>query len=221
MEASGKVYFYPVWLRIWHGFNALGIITLIITGISMQSGAKSSVVGFNTVVSLHNLAGIVVTLSYFIFFVGNLITNNKKFYYLKFKGFFKRPLRQAYYYTWGMFRGMKPPYPLSEKRKFNPLQKYFYILVMYFAVPFVIVSGIALLLPEIIVESIYNLSGVYLTALFHSIMGFFISVFLVIHLYVASIGKSPLKNYKSIITGWHEVAGEADKTSQEESKTNL
>lgn len=204
MTASDKIYFYPIWLRIWHGLNAVGIIILIITGISMQS-IESSFIKFNTTVSLHNIAGGVVTISYFIFFIGNLVTSNSKFYIVKPKGFFKRPLKQAYYYIWGMFHGMKAPYPLSEKRKFNPLQKYFYIIVMYFAVPLVIVSGIALLFPEIIIENIYHYSGIYITAIFHSALGFFISIFLIIHIYVASIGKSPLDNFKSIITGWHHV----------------
>lgn len=204
MSESKNIYFYPVWLRIWHGLNALGIITLIITGISLQS-IESSFIGFNIAVTLHNIAGIVVTLSYFIFFVGNLITTNSKYYIVKPKGFIKRPAKQAYYYIWGMFHEMKAPYPLSEKRKFNPLQKYFYIIIMYLAVPFVIVSGIALLFPEIIIETVYNFSGVFLTVIFHSALGFFISIFLIIHLYVSTIGKSPLGNFKSIINGWHHV----------------
>ena len=100
---------------------------------------------------------------------------------------------------------MKPPYPISEKRKFNPLQKYAYVMVMYMAVPVVIVSGIALLFPEIILDKVYAFSGVFVTAVVHSAMGFFISIFLMIHLYIASIGKSPLENFKSIITGWHQI----------------
>jgi thiosulfate reductase cytochrome b subunit len=114
-------------------------------------------------------------------------------------------MKQAYYYAWGMFHGMTAPYPLSEKRKFNPLQKYFYIIVMYLAVPLVIITGFALLFPEIIIEKVYTLSGVFVTAVLHSACGFFISLFLIIHLYVASIGKSPLENFKSIMTGWHHV----------------
>ena len=206
MGTTEKLYFYPVWLRIWHGINALGILTLIFTGISMQSGAPvSEAVGFNLLVNLHNIAGIVVTLSYFLFFIGNLVTSNGKFYLVKPKGFLKRPLKQAQYYVWGMFHGMKPPYPLSEKRKFNPLQKYAYIIVMYLAVPLVIVSGFALLFPEIIIDQIYAYSGIFVTAVLHSAMGFFISIFLIIHLYVASIGKSPLQNFKSIVSGWHSI----------------
>jgi thiosulfate reductase cytochrome b subunit len=206
MSMPEKLYFYPVWLRIWHGFNALGILTLIITGISMQSSVESSYfLGFNMIVNLHNIAGILVTLNYFIFFIGNLFTPNGKYYIVKPNGFLKRPLKQAYYYAWGMFHGMKAPFPLSEKKKFNPLQKYSYVIVMYLAVPTVIITGITLMFPEIIIDKVYNFSGVFITAILHSVMGFFISIFLIVHLYIASIGKSPLENFKSIITGWHHI----------------
>lgn len=206
MSSTEKLYFYPLWLRIWHGFNALGILTLIGTGLSMQSSVESGqIVGFNTIVNLHNVAGIIVALSYIGFFIGNLTTSNGKFYLIKAEGFFKKPIKQAKFYIWGMFHGEKYPYPLSAKRKFNPLQKYAYVMVMYFAVPLVIISGFALLFPEIIIDKIYTFSGVFVTAVMHSVMGFFISLFLVIHLYVASIGKSPLENFKSIISGWHHV----------------
>jgi thiosulfate reductase cytochrome b subunit len=204
MAESRKIYFYPVWLRIWHGINALGIVILVITGISLQS-TEWSFIGFNSAISLHNIAGAAVTLSYFIFFMGNLFTTNGKFYIVKPKGFIKRPMKQAYYYIWGMFHNMKAPYPLSEKRKFNPLQKYSYIIVMYILVPLVIISGIALLYPEIIIENIYHYSGIFITAIFHSALGFFISIFLVVHIYICTIGKSPVDNFKSIINGWHHV----------------
>lgn len=203
--ATEKIYFYPVWLRIWHGLNALGIIALILTGISMQSSGDLFFINFKLIVNLHNIAGILVTLCYFVFFFGNLFTGNGKYYLVKPSGFLKRPIKQAYYYAWGMFHGMKSPYPLSEKRKFNPLQKYSYILVMYLAIPFVIISGIALLFPEIIIDKFYSFSGIFVTAIFHSAMGFFISIFLIVHLYIASIGKSPLENFKSIVNGWYSI----------------
>lgn len=203
--ATEKIYFYPLWLRIWHGFNALGIITLIISGILMQSSSQSLGIDFNTLINVHNIAGVIVTMSYLGFFIGNIASGNGKYYLIKLKGFFSRPMKQAYYYAWGMFHGMKSPYPLSEKRKFNPLQKYIYVFVMYLVLPGVIITGFALLFPEIIVEEMYGISGVFLTAVLHSALGFFISIFLIIHLYVASIGKSPLDNFKGIITGWHHI----------------
>lgn len=205
MSSNEKIYFYPLWLRIWHGFNAVGILTLIITGLSMQSSIDTPLIGFNLAVQLHNIAGIVVFVSYFFFFSGNIKTKNGKYYWIKFKGFFSNPVKQAYYYAWGMFHGEEHPFPLSEKRKFNPLQKYTYVLVMYMAVPVVIVTGLALLFPEFIIVEVYGFNGVLLTAVLHSAMGFFISIFLIIHLYIASIGKSPLENFKSIISGWHHI----------------
>ncbi len=205
MNSTNKIYFYPIWLRIWHGINALGIIILIITGISMQSGFDSNIVSFSANVNIHNYTGVIITLNYLLFLFGNLFTDNSKFYIVKPKNFLRRPMKQAYYYAWGMFHGMKAPYPLSEKRKFNPLQKYFYLLVMYIAVPLVVISGIGLMFPEIIFDKVYNISGVLITAVTHSAMGFFISIFLIIHLYVASIGKSPLDNFRSIINGWHHI----------------
>lgn len=202
---KNKLYFYPLWLRIWHGINALGIIILIITGITMNSGLENSPINFHLNIKLHNYTGAIVALNYLLYFIGNLVTDNKKFYIVKPKNFIKRPMKQAYYYAWGMFHGMKAPYPLSEKRKFNPLQKYSYIMVMYIAVPLVIITGIGLMFPELIFNKIYNISGVLITAVIHSAMGFFISFFLIVHLYIASIGKSPLDNFKGIINGWHHV----------------
>ncbi len=200
-----KIYFYPVWLRIWHGFNALGILLLIITGISLHWSGDSPLISFKTSVLLHNISGIVVSVSYLLFFFGNLFTSNGFQYQVKAKGLAKRLMKQMRYYAYGMFRHEEPPFPLSEKRKFNPLQKYSYILVMYICLPILILSGLALMFPEVIIEKVYNFSGIFLTALLHSILGFMVSLFLIIHLYVASIGKNPLKNYRSIITGWHEM----------------
>jgi thiosulfate reductase cytochrome b subunit len=200
-----KLYFYPFWLRIWHAINALGIILLIITGISLQWGIESSFIPFNVAIKIHNISGIILSVNYLLFFAGNIFTKNIRFYLIKPKGFGKRLLKQAQYYTYGMFSGTKSPFPLSEKRKFNPLQKLAYVVVMYLFVPFLIISGIALLFPEIIIEEIYSLSGVLITAVLHSAAGFLVSVFLIVHLYVASIGKSPIENFKSIITGWHNI----------------
>jgi len=205
MNSEHKIYFYPVWLRIWHGINALGILILIITGITMNSGSENALISFNLNITLHNYAGFIVSINYLIFFMGNIVTDNGKFYIIKPKNFLKRPIKQAQYYAWGMFHGEKAPYPLSEKRKFNPLQKYSYIVAMYIAVPLIIFSGIGLMFPELIFDKIYNVSGVLVTAVIHSAMGFFISFFLIVHVYVSSIGKDPVENFKSIINGWHHI----------------
>lgn len=203
---NNKIYLYPLWLRIWHGVNALGIILLILTGIRLQYSELSMLpMDFGLAVQMHNIVGVIVTLSYFVFFIGNLVTPNKKYYKIKPKGLVKRLTKQMNYYISGLFKGEESPFPISEKRKFNPLQKYAYIFVMYCFVPLAIVTGVALLFPELIIEQVYSVSGIFLTAVLHGSVGFLISIFLIIHLYVASIGKNPLDNFRSIINGYHDV----------------
>lgn len=204
MTTQEKIYLYPLWVRIWHGINALGIITLIVTGISMQYSTASFVlIDFKTAINLHNIAGITVSAFYLMFFVGNIVTPNGFFYRFKLKGTTRRIVKQAKFYLYCLFKIEVAPFPVNGKRKFNPLQKYSYIGIMYFVLPFVIVSGIALLYPELIIEDVYNVSGIMLTAVLHGIAGFLIFIFLLVHIYVSTIGESPTKNFKSILTGWH------------------
>ena len=206
MTSENRIYFYPLWLRIWHGINALGILILIFTGINMQySNPGFKLMNFDLAVKLHNIAGILVTLNYLVFIIGNMVTSNQKFYRLKSKGLYKRLRLQAEYYISGLFKGQQPPFPLSEKRKFNPLQKVSYLMVMYFLVPILMITGMGLLFPETIIENVYNVSGIFLTAVLHASLGFLVSIFLIVHLYVASIGKHPLNNFISIINGYHDI----------------
>lgn len=199
-----KLYLYPVWLRIWHAINALGIIILIITGLSMQYGnVEFPLLGFKTAVSLHNICGVLVAINYLLFLVGNALSGNFVQYLMKFRGVGKRLWVQLLYYVSGYFKGESRPYPISKENKFNPLQRVSYLVAMYMLVPIIILTGIGLLYPNLILERFFAIGGVQFTAVLHSVIGFFISLFLVIHLYVASIGKNPLRNFRSIINGYH------------------
>lgn len=200
------LYLYPVCLRIWHGINALCIILLIITGISMQYGNLDyPLLPFKASVVVHNVSGIVVSIGYIFFVIFNHFSNNAQQYVPNYKGFIDRLILQAKYYLGGYFKGEAKPFPISMENKFNPLQRMSYITVMYIFVPLVVISGIALLYPEIIFNRVFNFGGVMLTALLHATMGFFISLFLIIHLYVASIGKHPLRNFKAMVDGYHRA----------------
>ena len=205
-------YHYPLIIRIWHILNALLILTLIATGISMYYvDPDRTLIEFSWAVKIHNIAGITLSFSYFIFFIGNITTGNVKYYRMPFKGVGKRLVKQAQYYAFGMFKGEKKPYPITEERKFNPLQKLFYVIIMYIGVPLVIISGWGLLFPESIIRAMFGVSGVVITVLVHVAMGFFISLFLVIHIYVSTIGHTRSANFLSIINGygWIEETDEA------------
>lgn len=179
-------------------------LVLIITGLSMQySSPDYPMIRFDIAVSFHNIAGIIVTIGYLFFIIVNRFSVNRKYYRFKRKGFIKRLLKQFEYYTIGVYKHVDCPYPVSKKRKFNPLQKLSYLVVIYIFMPIIIITGFALLYPEVNLQEFAGFSGIHLTDLLHIVIGFALSVFMVVHIYFCTIGKTPLANFKSMINGWH------------------
>jgi thiosulfate reductase cytochrome b subunit len=200
------MYLYPKWVRLWHWMNALLFIVLIITGISMQYTGRHNpyyMVGFAKAVKWHNFAAVLLTANYVFYILGNAITGNGKYYKIKKENFLTDLIKQGMYYAFGMFKGETHPYPVTMERKFNPLQKITYVLAMYVGVPLLIISGIALLFPEIIIDRVFGVSGVVLTDILHITMGFLLSVFMIIHIYTCTLGKKPFSLFFSMITGYH------------------
>lgn len=200
-----QLYLFPVWVRIWHGINALSILIMIISGLSMQySSVEHTFIRFDIAVKLHNIFGILTVINYLFFFVANILSGNIIHYHQELKGMMERLMKQTMFYVVGYFKKEKKPFTLNEKQKFNPLQHIAYATTMYLFVPMVCLTGMALMFPEMIVNVIFKWSGIQVTAFVHVFFGTLIFVFLIVHLYVASIGRNPLKNYKSIITGYHD-----------------
>ncbi len=200
------MYLYPKWIRIWHVFNALLFIVLIVTGLSMQYTGKdnpSYVVGFAKAVKWHNFAAILLVINYIAFVAGNRFTKNGHYYKIDKKTFLSDLMKQFRYYSFGMFRGEKHPFPVTEERKFNPLQKFSYILAMYVALPLLIISGIGLLFPEITINRFLGVSGLIYTDILHITMGFFLSIFMLIHIYTCTLGAKPTSLFWGMITGYH------------------
>ena len=199
-------YHYPVYIRLWHLLNALFFLALIMTGLSMQySNPDSPFISFPLSVKLHNISGIGLTANYLIFFIGNIISGNGKHYREPLKNLDKKYYLQVKYYISGFFKREKPPYPVTEKNKFNPSQAISYAVAMYIGVPLLLITGWGLLFPETILSRVFGVSGLVLTDLLHVITGFLMSVFMFVHIYICTIGKNPFGNFRAIITGWSEA----------------
>ncbi len=201
-----KIYLYPIWLRVWHWLNAITFLTLIITGLDLQyADPDIQFIPFETAVTWHNAAGILLIILFIIFIIGNIVTRNSKFYRIKRKKFLKKMKKQFRYYVYGVFKKEETPYPVTKKRKFNPLQLVSYVGAMYILIPLVIISGIALLFPQMIVTDVFGWSGIHLTDLLHIISGFALSIFMVIHIYFCTFGHTATSNFKGMIDGHHHV----------------
>ncbi len=201
------MYLYPIWVRLWHTANAVLIIILIVTGLSMQYTDKTDymlVVGFARAVKWHNIAASFLTVNYIFFVAGNILSGNGKYYRISKNNFLADLGMQLKYYSLGMFKGEKHPFPVTLDRKFNPLQKLTYVLAMYLAFPLLIISGLGLLFPETVINRFFGISGMILTDILHITMGFFLSVFMIIHIYTCTLGARPTSLFKSMLSGYHE-----------------
>jgi len=203
--ATSKIYLYPVWIRIWHVINALMFILLILTGISLHySGSGFNLIGFEASVGIHNVCALILTFNYGVYVIGNIVTKNGKYYRKWRKNLVPKLWKQFVFYAVGIFRNEPHPFPITKKQKFNPLQKVAYVFAMYFGMPLLIISGIALMVPDLIGYKVFNVSGLIFYDVLHIIVGFVLSVFLLIHLYTCTLGDKPGTLFKSMVNGYHE-----------------
>lgn len=206
-----KIYLYPVWLRLWHVINALLFILLILSGISLHfSEDNELLVSFQIAVLTHNISGIVLTLNYLFFFIMNIISGNYKYYIPKFKNLLKKLLIQAKYYLVGIFDGEPHPFAIDKDNKFNPMQQLGYLSIMFLLVPIIIISGWALLFPEKAPENFFGFGGVWPMAITHTLVGFALIIFMVVHIYLGTTGHTAGELFKTIINGWHLSHGDEE-----------
>lgn len=199
---SNRLLLYPKWIRIWHGINGLLCLMLIFTGLSMQyTNAHSFLFELKTAVKVHNMCGMTLALNYLFYFIANIVSGNIRFYSINPLKDFPAVVKQIKYYSFGIFKGETEPFAINEDRKFNPLQRYIYVKMMYIIIPLVIFTGVGLLIPDLLINNVFGKGGFILTIFAHTLIGFFISIFMIIHFYFAFLSKS----LSSIITGWHNT----------------
>ena len=188
-----KLYLYPLWIRLWHWTNAVLFIILMISGASLHYGSSA----FGTVLSIHNIAGILLSIIWLLFVIGNLISNNGKHYKIRFKGLISRLIKQSYYYGFGIFKGDAHPFQASADMKFNSLQQLTYIAVMYGLMPILIGSGFFFLF--------LGYFNIWVIAMTHLVVAYLLVLFLVTHIYIISTGKTIFSNLRAMFTGWEKV----------------
>jgi thiosulfate reductase cytochrome b subunit len=197
------LYLYPGWVRTWHWINALLFLTLILTGASMHFAGAAWLLDFKTARTLHNVAGILLTIAWISFVAGNLLTDNGRHYRVRLHGFFQRLFAQARYYAVGIFRNEPHPFQPSAAMKLNTLQQLSYIGVMYLLMPVLVVSGWSFLFLGYLPETVSGVSTTWLVAMTHLTVAYLLVIFLLVHLYIITTGETVWSNLQAMLTGWH------------------
>ncbi len=200
-----REYLIPVWVRLWHWTNALLIIALGVTGISLHfADPDRLLVEFSLAVRIHNVAGVMLIFTYLFFVIANIVSGNWWQFVPKPPGIVKRILAQARWYAFGIFRGEPSPHEPSKEEHFNALQAVTYWSVMYLLMPVILFSGLIYLYPEFAPDKLFGFDGLLPIAMLHYLSAAAILLFMVSHIYLGTTGKTVGQMFKMMFTGWHE-----------------
>jgi len=197
------LYLYPLWVRAWHWINALLFVALILSGASMHFAGTPWLLDFAIARPVHNVAGILLTIGWIGFVIGNLMTDNGRHYHVRLRGFLQRLLTQGRYYAVGIFRNEPHPFHPSAEMKLNTLQQISYLGVMYLLMPLLILSGWAFLFSVYLPDTLFGLGSVWVVAMSHLTIAYFLALFVLVHLYVITTGETVWTNMRAMLTGWH------------------
>lgn len=202
-----KLYIHPLPVRIWHWLNALGFLLLIATGVQIRYLDLFQVLSFRTAVVAHNYIGFALIANYFLW-LGFYVFTDKITVYLpemNAKKYFEDSWRQLKFYGYGIFLGEENPHHPTIYHKFNPLQIMMYQIIMLLFVPILFASGLLLWDVQQFSSIVNMVGGVRVVATVHVLMFIVFVGFLLMHLYLITLGHSRFAHIKAMLTGFEEI----------------
>ena len=197
-----KVYLYKQFERIWHWAQVLLIGTLIVTGYEIHS--SFTLMGYENAVIWHNYAAwsFIVLIVFAIFW--HFSTDEWKNYIptttnLK---------AQLNYYIFGIFRNAPHPTKKRTLSKLNPLQRLVYLALKIIVLPIMVGSGLVYFFFHYPVGGI-EVKSLQSIAILHTFGAYLLIMFLIVHIYLITTGRTLTSNLKAMVTGW-EVMPDAD-----------
>jgi len=202
-----KLYVNPLPVRIWHWTNAIGFVLLILTGLQIRYVGQLDLLSFRTAVVAHNWIGFVLIANFFIWLGFYLFTDKIKVYHPELSPvkYFKASFRQMQYYGYGIFRGDPNPHHVGIYRKFNALQSMMYQIIMMLVVPLQFATGVLLWDVARFGSVVDRLGGVRVVDTVHVLLFIFFCGFIIVHVYLASLGHTPTAHFKAMLTGYEDV----------------
>lgn len=204
-----KVYLHPVIERFWHWVHAFCIVGLIITGVGIHwPNSLNLIGGLELSVTVHNWIGWITVFDFLLWITYNLLLKRIHHYIPRKSDIWPGTLVQALYYGMNCFLGAEHPYHPTPSNKFNPLQKISYLVVMFFIMPAVLLSGLFYMYPVLFEGVIGAFGGLQVVAVVHFVLAAVCTAFLIVHVYLCTMGSSVLEDFTHMITGYGEAHDE-------------
>lgn len=206
MASPKRELLHPLAIRIWHWVHALAIVLLVLTGIQLRFPDLITWFGtFKRAVYIHNILGFIVLFDYMLWFGYYVVTRQLIKQYVPAPEDFTIgiPTQSAYYFA-RIFFGDPAPFKPTAEVKFNALQKTTYFGIMFVLVPLQIVTGVLLWDLERFHPVIEVLGGVRVIDAFHIIIAYVVAAFLIMHVYLSTLGHTFFSHFKAMIVGYEE-----------------
>ena len=202
-----KVYIHPLPVRIWHWINALGFLASIGTAVQIRYLDLVQLIPFRTAVVLHNYIGFALIANFFLWLGFYLFTDKITVYLpeMNSKKYFEDAWRQVKFYGYGIFLGEENPHHATIYHKFNPLQIMMYQIIMLLMVPITFFSGLLLWDVKRFSSLIDFIGGVRVVDTIHVLMFIVFCGFLLMHLYLITLGHTRFTHIKAMLTGYEEI----------------
>ncbi len=194
-----QIMIYTRFERLWHWLQALSILTLLFTGLRIHG--THALISFEMAVNIHTVVAIGL-LCLWAFATFWLFTTGNWKHYMPTKQGLWRIVR---FYSYGIFQGEHHPYRKAFWRKHNPLQAAAYLGLKVVIFPMVWISGLIYL---------YVISGgswqglinfPSTVAMVHTAAAFALILFLLIHVYMLTIGDGFFTHVKPMMNGFDMV----------------
>jgi thiosulfate reductase cytochrome b subunit len=199
------VYIHHAPIRVWHWVNAAAFIFLLVTGAQIRFAGQIDLFPLEEAIHLHNYVGFMVISNYGLWLLYCLGSGQIRLYIPTARHMLHRIMAQVIYYAYGIFRGEKNPHVVTTEEKFNVMQQQTYAVLMMVLVPLQIVTGLFLWEIKRFENYIQFLGGVRIVNLIHVVLFFFFAAFMIGHIYLATLGHSPLAHIKAMFTGYEET----------------
>lgn len=201
-----RMYIFKRFERLWHWSQALLIIAMLLTGFEVHGTYQ--LLGWQQAGAWHvNAAWALLILWAFAIF-WHFTTGEWKQYIPT----TEKIVAVARYYAFGIFSGDEHhPFQPTPLLKHNPLQRMAYLFVKLVISPMVWITGLLYLYFRDIGTRVLNDKWVFhldSIAVWHTLAAFLMLIFLIVHVYFATTGHTPLAHIKAMITGWDDVQPE-------------
>ncbi|MDB1123677.1 cytochrome b/b6 domain-containing protein [Vibrio algarum] len=184
--------------RFWHWGQAALVLLLIVTGLELHG--TIDLLGFGKSSHFHHFAGFIWAALVVMIFTWVFTTGEWKQFVPDMKGI-DGVLR---FYLYGVFVGEPHPHHMSPVNKFNPLQRVAYLGLLFVLIPLQIITGlIFFFFPELRAAGFIDHIGI--VAAIHTFCAYSVIAFLVVHLYLITLGQKLSSHMKAMLSGKEEI----------------